>query len=44
LFIAKELVQAHGGEIGVISEPGGGSRFWFTLPLAKAAEATEARA
>ena len=32
LAIAREIVQAHGGRIGVESEPGRGSRFWFTLP------------
>ncbi|MBL0940227.1 MAG: PAS domain S-box protein [Gemmatimonadaceae bacterium] len=34
LYIAKGIVEAHGGEIGVHSETGKGARFWFTLPVA----------
>jgi signal transduction histidine kinase len=33
LAIARRLVQAHGGKIWVESEPGGGSKFRFLLPL-----------
>jgi signal transduction histidine kinase len=32
LAITKRLVELHGGKIGVVSEPGRGSRFTFTLP------------
>jgi signal transduction histidine kinase len=34
LFIARGIVQAHGGRIGVDSDPGKGATFWFTVPAA----------
>jgi NtrC-family two-component system sensor histidine kinase KinB len=34
LSIAREIVVAHQGEIGVITPPGGGSEFFFVLPFA----------
>ncbi len=40
LFLVKHLVEVHGGEIWVESEPGQGSEFLFRLPL-KPPEAVE---
>ena len=38
LAISKELAQRMGGEIGLVSEEGHGSEFWFTVRLGKQAQ------
>jgi signal transduction histidine kinase len=38
LFIARETVRAHKGEIGVDSTPGAGTSIWLTLPAVESGE------
>lgn len=33
LYICKEIIESHQGEVGVESVKGEGSRFWFSLPV-----------
>ncbi|HET9495683.1 MAG TPA: ATP-binding protein [Chloroflexia bacterium] len=35
LYISSEIVKAHGGQIGVDANVGGGSTFWFRIPKAR---------
>lgn len=37
LFLCRQIITAHGGQIGVTSAPNAGADFWFTLPLEKSA-------
>lgn len=39
LSVVKAIVEAHGGQVGVDNRPGGGSIFWFSLPLGNRREA-----
>ena len=32
LAIARAIVEAHGGRVGVDARPGGGARFWLEIP------------
>ena len=41
LSISRRLVEMMGGKIGVESEPGKGSRFWFTVALQKQEDSHE---
>jgi len=40
LPISKQIVEAHGGTMGVSSDVGAGSTFWFCIPAAPGAAAT----
>ena len=33
LILCKELVELNGGELWIVSTPGKGSKFFFSLPL-----------
>lgn len=44
LFICRTLVEAHGGQMGVISAPDLGAAFWFSLPLESPAVPQRVRA
>jgi signal transduction histidine kinase len=44
LYVSRQIVEAHGGRIGLVSGDGPGSTFRVTLPLAPPAGSPSARA
>jgi two-component system sensor histidine kinase/response regulator len=32
LYLCRQIVEAHGGQIGAETDPDRGTTFWFTLP------------
>jgi signal transduction histidine kinase len=43
LAICKAIVEQHGGKIGVVSDIGKGSTFWFQLPSGDSASSSDSR-
>jgi two-component system, cell cycle sensor histidine kinase and response regulator CckA len=37
LYICKTIIERHRGQVGVVTSPGAGATFWFSLPLTKKA-------
>ncbi|OUL24205.1 histidine kinase [Nostoc sp. 106C] len=40
MYLSRQIIQAHGGEIGITSHYKRGLTFWFTLPLATPSSTT----
>lgn len=38
LYLCRQVIEAHGGDIGVDSQVGEGTTFWFTLPIANSSQ------
>jgi signal transduction histidine kinase len=38
LSVVKAIVEAHNGQVGVDNNPGGGTIFWFTIPVVEERE------